>query len=64
MVLPLGRAVEEGFVPGGGVMLLMAAKAITVKGDNEDLDAGIKIVRKALRSPPPQRSRRMQASKA
>ena len=51
MVLPLGRAVEEGFVPGGGVMLLMAAKAITVKGDNEDLDAGINIVRRALQSP-------------
>jgi chaperonin GroEL len=32
-------------------MLLMAAKAITVKGDNEDLDASINIVRKALQSP-------------
>src|SRR5476651_386970 len=29
-------AVEEGIVPGGGVMLLKATKAITVKGDNED----------------------------
>jgi chaperonin GroEL len=44
-------AVEEGVVPGGGVMLLKAAKAITVKGDNEDQDAGINIVRKALQSP-------------
>ena len=44
-------AVEEGIVPGGGVMLLKAAKAITVKGDNEDQDAGINIVRKALQSP-------------
>jgi chaperonin GroEL len=44
-------AVEEGIVPGGGVMLLKAAKAIMVKGDNEDQDAGINIVRKALQSP-------------
>ena len=44
-------AVEEGIVPGGGVMLLKATKAITVKGDNEDQDAGINIVRKALQSP-------------
>jgi chaperonin GroEL len=44
-------AVEEGIVPGGGVMLLKAAKAITVKGDNDDQDAGINIVRKALQSP-------------
>jgi chaperonin GroEL len=44
-------AVEEGIVPGGGVMLLKAAKSITVKGDNEDQDAGINIVRKALQSP-------------
>jgi chaperonin GroEL len=44
-------AVEEGTVPGGGVMLLKAIKAITVKGDNEDQDAGINIVRKALQSP-------------
>src|SRR4026209_1560340 len=44
-------AVEEGIVPGGGVMLLKAAKAITVEGDNEDQDAGINIVRKALQSP-------------
>jgi chaperonin GroEL len=44
-------AVEEGIVPGGGVMLLKAAKAITIKGDNEDQDAGINIVRKALQSP-------------
>jgi chaperonin GroEL len=44
-------AVEEGIVPGGGVMLLKAAKAITVQGDNEDQDAGINIVRKALQSP-------------
>jgi chaperonin GroEL len=44
-------AVEEGIVPGGGVMLLRATKAITVKGDNDDQDAGINIIRKALQSP-------------
>jgi chaperonin GroEL len=44
-------AVEEGIVPGGGVMLLKATKAITVKGDNADQDAGINIVRRALQSP-------------
>ena len=44
-------AVEEGIVAGGGVMLLKASKAITVKGDNDDQDAGINIVRKALQSP-------------
>ena len=44
-------AVEEGVVAGGGVMLLKASAAITVKGDNDDQDAGIQIVRKALQSP-------------
>jgi len=44
-------AVEEGIVVGGGVALLKAVQAITVKGDNEDQDAGINIVRKALQSP-------------
>jgi chaperonin GroEL len=44
-------AVEEGIVAGGGVMLLRATKAITIKGDNEDQDAGINIVRKALQAP-------------
>ena len=44
-------AVEEGIVAGGGVALLKASSAITAKGDNEDQDAGIQIVRKALQSP-------------
>ncbi len=44
-------AVEEGVVPGGGVMLLKASAAITVKGDNEDQDAGIQIIRRALQAP-------------
>ena len=44
-------AVEEGIVAGGGVALLQATKAITVKGDNTDQDAGIAIVKRALQSP-------------
>ncbi|HEY7550750.1 MAG TPA: chaperonin GroEL [Hyphomicrobiaceae bacterium] len=44
-------AVEEGVVPGGGVALLRATQAITVKGENEDQNAGIAIVKRALQSP-------------
>jgi chaperonin GroEL len=44
-------AVEEGIVPGGGVALLWASKAIKTKGDNDDQEAGINIVRKALQAP-------------
>ncbi|HEY8248758.1 MAG TPA: chaperonin GroEL [Hyphomicrobium sp.] len=44
-------AVEEGVVPGGGVMLLKAGNAITVKGDNADQEAGIAIVKRALQAP-------------
>jgi chaperonin GroEL len=44
-------AVEAGVVPGGGVALLKASLAINAKGDNEDQDAGIQIVKKALQSP-------------
>jgi chaperonin GroEL len=44
-------AVEEGVVPGGGVMLLKAAANLSVKGDNEDQDAGIGIVKRALQAP-------------
>ncbi|HEX7760309.1 MAG TPA: chaperonin GroEL [Caulobacteraceae bacterium] len=45
-------AVEEGIVPGGGVALLKATKALDgLKGDNDDQDAGIAIVRRALQAP-------------
>jgi chaperonin GroEL len=45
-------AVEEGVVPGGGVALLRASKALdALKGDNPDQDAGIAIVRRALQAP-------------
>jgi chaperonin GroEL len=44
-------AVEEGIVAGGGVALLRATQAITVKGENDDQNAGIAIVRRALQAP-------------
>lgn len=44
-------AVEEGIVPGGGTALLRAGAAISVKGVNDDEDAGVAIVKKALQSP-------------
>ncbi len=45
-------AVEEGIVPGGGVALLRAKQAVTgLKGENEDVQAGIEIVERALEAP-------------
>ncbi|MCA3694356.1 chaperonin GroEL [Aquidulcibacter sp.] len=44
-------AVEEGIVAGGGCALLRASKAITVKGSNDDEEAGVNIVRRALQAP-------------
>jgi chaperonin GroEL len=44
-------AVEEGIVPGGGVALLRASNAITVKGGNADQQAGINLVKRALQEP-------------
>jgi chaperonin GroEL len=44
-------AVQEGIVPGGGVALLRSSVKITVKGENDDQDAGINIVRRALQAP-------------
>jgi chaperonin GroEL len=45
-------AVEEGVVPGGGVALLRAKRAVaTLKSDNDDVQAGINIVLKALEAP-------------
>jgi chaperonin GroEL len=42
-------AVEEGILPGGGVALLRAAKALSrLKPENDDQRTGIDIVRKAL----------------
>ena len=45
-------AVEEGIVAGGGVALLRARQAAgTIKGDNPDQEAGIKIVLRAIEQP-------------
>ena len=44
-------AVEEGILPGGGAALLRAAHAINIRGANDDEQAGIDIVRKALEAP-------------
>ncbi|TAK99177.1 MAG: chaperonin GroEL, partial [Aquabacterium sp.] len=45
-------AVEEGVVPGGGVALLRAKKAVgSLQGDNADQDAGIKLVLRAIEEP-------------
>jgi chaperonin GroEL len=45
-------AVEEGVVAGGGVSLLREIKVLDeVKTDNDDQNAGVAIVRRALQSP-------------
>ena len=45
-------AVEEGIVPGGGVALLRAKKAVgRIQDENPDVQAGINIVLKALEAP-------------
>ena len=45
-------AVEEGFVPGGGVALVRVRAALThLKGENDDQTAGIQIVLRSLEEP-------------
>jgi len=45
-------AVEEGILPGGGIALLRAQKALDgLKTANDDQQSGIDIVRRALRAP-------------
>jgi chaperonin GroEL len=45
-------AVEEGILPGGGVALLRAARALEkLKGENDDQRHGIEIVKKAISWP-------------
>ena len=45
-------AVEEGYLPGGGVAYIRAAAALEgLKGDNEDETTGIHIVAKAIEEP-------------
>ncbi len=45
-------AVEEGYLPGGGVSYIRAAEALEgMKGENEDETTGIHIVAKAIEEP-------------
>ncbi|UCS95655.1 chaperonin GroEL [Echinicola marina] len=45
-------AVQEGVVVGGGVALIRASSALDgLKGDNDDQDTGINIIKQAIESP-------------
>jgi chaperonin GroEL len=45
-------AVEEGIVPGGGIAYIRALEGLEkLKGDNEDENTGIAIIRRALEEP-------------
>ena len=45
-------ALEEGIIPGGGVAFISAISALdNLKGENEDEQTGIQIVRRALEEP-------------
>ena len=45
-------AVEEGYLPGGGVSYIRAAEALkNLKGDNDDETTGIRIVARAIEEP-------------
>ncbi len=43
-------AVQEGIVPGGGTALLRSSIVLDIKGENDDQNAGVSIIRKALQS--------------
>jgi len=45
-------AIEEGIVPGGGVTYIRAIEALeNLKGENEDQNTGIQIVKRAIEEP-------------
>jgi chaperonin GroEL len=45
-------AVEEGYLPGGGVAYIRAAESLkNLKGENEDETTGIRIIARALEEP-------------
>ncbi len=45
-------AIEEGIVPGGGVAYIRAIAALkNLRGDNEDQQIGIEIIRRAIEEP-------------
>ena len=45
-------AIEEGIVPGGGIAYIRAQEALAeLKGENEDEQTGIEIIRRAIEEP-------------
>ena len=45
-------AVEEGYLPGGGVAYIRAAEALKgVKGENEDETTGVRLIERAIEEP-------------
>jgi chaperonin GroEL len=45
-------AVEEGIVPGGGVAYLRAIEALnSIKGENDDEQTGVEIIKRAIEEP-------------
>jgi len=45
-------AIEEGIIPGGGVVYIRAIEALEkLKGENEDENTGIEIVKRAIEEP-------------
>ena len=45
-----GPQLKKGIVPGGGTVYIKAISALNkVKGENEDQNVGIEIVKKALK---------------
>ena len=45
-------AVEEGYLPGGGVAYIRASEALkNLKGENEDQTTGIRIIERAIEEP-------------
>ncbi|MFO7851181.1 MAG: chaperonin GroEL [Bacteroidota bacterium] len=45
-------AIEEGIVPGGGVAYIRAIESLeNLKGDNEDQNTGIEIIKRAIEEP-------------
>jgi len=45
-------AIEEGIIPGGGVALIRAQESLlSLKGDNQDENTGIKIIYRAIEEP-------------
>ena len=45
-------AVEEGYLPGGGVAYIRAAEVLKgLKGENEDQNTGIRIIERAIEEP-------------